>query len=307
MRKSFLAFALLTLVAGASPAAAEATGKALPAAPASEVVLTGKFFCSLKRRVPLPFKGIVTSVGLQCGQQVQEGEVLATYSLSPEAALQVARRLLPSQINDLEIKLSEVQKNLDELRAKQNGLTLLAAKELASPLSLTQTDREIKNLAKQKEALLESLRQEKQAAREDRDLLRAQLGMSIQRGQLRAKACLRAPISGYIIWVHPDLRQGAELEPTEAVLQIGVMNPMVLRAQVHEIEAMQLLPGDQAEVTLESLPGRKVTAQVSRVSWAPTSVTLDQPTYYNVEFSAANPDLLLKEGLKGTIILRKPK
>ena len=307
MRKILLAFVLLALLAEPSLGAEDAAGKASPSSPPAEIVLTGKFFCSLKRRVPLPFKGIITSVRLQSGQQVEEGEILATYRLSPEAALQVSRRLAPAQINDLEVKLSEVQKNLDELQAKQKGLLLLAEKELASPLSLTQADREAKMLTQQKQMLLESLRQEKLVAQEDRGLLRSQLGKSINRGRLPATACLRAPISGYIIWVHPDLRQGAELEPTEAVLQIGVMDPMVLRAQVHEIEAMQLLPGDQAEVILDSLPGRKVNARVSRVSWAPTNVTLDQPTYYHVEFSAANPDLLLKEGLKGTIIMRKSK
>lgn len=318
MKKSILALALMAL-AVSGLAAEEPSGKDLPSSKNFEILLIGKFFCSIKRHVPLPVKGIVTSVRVQAGQMVDKGEVLAAYHLSPEARLQILRSLASSQVKDYETKLSELQKKLKELEdQKKRQLLLLLAQQhlaqqqlaqqqLALPLNLTNTDREVKTLTKQKVTLLETLRHEKQVAQEELGLLRSQLGISLNRGQLAAEAYLRAPISGYIIWVHPYLHVNAELDPAKSVLQIGVMDPMLLRSKVFESEAMQLTPGDEAEVLVPSIPGRKFKAQVSRVAWAPTEVTMEQPTYYDIEFSVVNPDLLLKEGMKCTIIMRKPK
>ena len=82
---------------------------------------------------------------------------------------------------------------------------------------------------------------------------------------------------------------------------------MVVRAQAFEIEALQIKVGDPAEVTLDSLPGRKFQAEVSRISWSSITTGADQPAYYEVELRVPNPDLALKEGLKARIVIRKSK
>ena len=81
---------------------------------------------------------------------------------------------------------------------------------------------------------------------------------------------------------------------------------MLLRARVHEIESLQLAEGQKAEVTLEALPGKKFEARLSRLPWAPPVVSLEHPTYYEVEFEVANPELVLREGLKATLTLAPP-
>jgi multidrug efflux pump subunit AcrA (membrane-fusion protein) len=101
------------------------------------------------------------------------------------------------------------------------------------------------------------------------------------------------------------MRESAELPPLPAAFQVGVMDPMLLRAQAFEIEALQVRVGQPAEVTLDALPGRKFQAKVSRISWSSTTITPDQPAYYEVELTVPNPDLDLKEGLKARIVLRK--
>jgi multidrug efflux pump subunit AcrA (membrane-fusion protein) len=83
------------------------------------------------------------------------------------------------------------------------------------------------------------------------------------------------------------------------------MNPMLLRALVYESEAQKLKVGEEADITLESLPGQKFTARVSRLPWAPPVLALDQPTYYDVEFQVANPELVLKEGMMATVKMRQ--
>jgi multidrug resistance efflux pump len=118
---------------------------------------------------------------------------------------------------------------------------------------------------------------------------------------------LRTPISGYVIWVNPEVRDGAELGPMPAAFQVGVMDPMLLRGQAFEIEALQIKVGDQADVILDSLPGRKFQGTVSRISWSSTTTGLEQPSYYEVELKVPNPDLALKEGLKARIVLHKSR
>jgi hypothetical protein len=106
--------------------------------------------------------------------------------------------------------------------------------------------------------------------------------------------------------MHPDLRPGAVIKGGTPVIMVGVMDPMLLRALVHEIEALKLKVGDEAVITMESLPDRKFTARVSRLPWAPTAISLEQPTYYEVEFQVPNPNLVLKEGLKATLEIKRP-
>lgn len=284
-----------------------------PPSRGNEIVFTGKFFCSLKRPVPMPFKGTITSLKVKSGQRVEAGEVLARYHLAPEATVQVQQRLNPVKVKELESKLAEVEKNLVSLEGKQKELHQLAQQKLAAPMSKTQTDREVQELVKQKRAVQENLQGEQQLALGDRAFLNSQLGSTANSGQVPREAALTAPVGGYIIWVQPELRLDAELEPAKAVLQVGVMDPMVIRAQVYEIEALQLNLGEAAEVMVESLPGRNFEAQVSRIAWAPlptptwVAAGQEQPSYYEVELTVPNPDLILKEGLKGRVTLRKSR
>lgn len=310
-----VAFVWLFLASAVTPAQ-EKGGPPQPEPPparGSEIVFTGKFFCSLKHAVPMPFKGTVTSLKVKSGQRVEAGEVLARYRLAPEATLQVQQRLSPAKIKELEIKQAEVEKNLVSLEVKQKELTQLAQQKLAPTLTKTQTDREVQQLVKQRKAVSEHLAQEQQQALEDQAFLKSQLGSLPNPGQVPRDAALVAPVSGYIIWVHPDFREGAELDPTKAVFQIGVMDPMVVRAHVYEIEALQLTLGEGAEVNVESLPGRNFEATVSRIAWAPVPPSIyvpagqEQPSYYEVELNVPNPDLILKEGLKGRVTLRKSR
>jgi multidrug efflux pump subunit AcrA (membrane-fusion protein) len=302
--------ALVLVVMASSPAPERPKGKvqAEPppsASPEPEITFTGKLFSSLKRRVDLPFKGIITDLLVESGQKVEAGAVLAKYRLSPEALLAIRQRLFPPQVSEAEVKLAEVERSLAPLRNKKGELTQLLQKKLAPPEALSQLNREIQLVTREQGALKERLLQDRQNLQLDRVLLQDQLGNSLKNGQIPREAALVAPIGGYVISISPDLQQGAELPPTPGVFQVGVMDPMVVRAQAFEIEALQIHPGEKAEVTLESLPGRRFEAKVSRISWASLTPALDQPSYYDVELLVANPDLVLKEGLKATIVFKK--
>ncbi len=277
-----------------------------PLARAAELSFTGKLVCSLKRPVVLPVAGQIVSLVVEPGNKVQAGEVLGRYLLIPEALQSLRRRLLPSQIPELRARLAEIDKGLTLLRNKEKTLEELSRQKLAAPQNLEQIKQEIKALSQQRSALAEGLDQAQNAKQEEEALVRKQLGVSFKSGQVPKEGVLVAPIDGYVLWMHPDLRQGAELPGGTPIIMVGVMDPMLLRARVHEIEALKLKVGDEADIVMESLPGQKFKAKVSRLPWAPTVLTLEHPTYYEVEFLVPNPDLILKEGLKATLEIGAP-
>ncbi len=277
-----------------------------PPAPESEIIFTGKLTCSLKRRVDLPFKGIFTSLRVSSGQRVKAGDILATYRLAPESKLAIRQRLSPPQIAEAEVRLTETERNMVPLANKERELSQLVPKKLAPAQTLAETKRQLALAQEQKSTLQKRLQTDRQMAQQDREVLSTLLGGAVKSGNIPDEVALKAPISGYIIWVNPEVRVDAELTPT-AAFQVGVMDPMLLRAQAFEIEALQIKIGDQAEVTLDSLPGQKFQGRVSRVSWSAATMGVDQPSYYEVELQIPNPDLALKEGLKARIVLRKSK
>jgi len=281
-------------------------GSKSPGPETSEIVLSGKLFCSLKRQVIAPFRGTITSLRAHSGQQVEEGDVLARYRLAPEAALELRRRVLPFRIKGLEMQLAEVEKNLATLKDKQRELKELVQNNLASTGSLTQINREVALLTKNRKLIQERLPLERSLARQERMLIKARLGTPISSGSVPKEGILATPIGGHVIWVHPELREGSETIAKRAVFMVGVMDPMLIRARIHEIEAVQCKVGDMADFSTESIAGRKFEAKVSRLSWASMTPQLEKPSYYEVEFQVANPDFILREGLRGQVVFRKP-
>jgi multidrug efflux pump subunit AcrA (membrane-fusion protein) len=276
-----------------------------PVSEESEIIFNAKLFCSLKRQVDLPFKGTITSLRAHSGQRVEKGEILATYLLAPEARMAIQQRLSPQQLSDMEMRLLEMDRGLVPLKNKQQELSLLVEKKLAPSQSLYLINQDIAFLHKGKKAVGENLQRARQLAQQDGEILSNLLGTTLKSGQVPREGSLKAPCSGYIIGVNPEMREGAELPPFAGAFIVGVMDPMLLRAQAFEIEALQVKIGQKAEVTLDALPGRKFQATVTRVAWSSMATGPDQPAYYEVELKVPNPDLDLKEGLKARVVLRK--
>ena len=270
----------------------------------AELTFTGKLACYIKRPVLLPVAADITCLNVQPGQKVQKGEILGRYRLIPESLQNLNRRLLSTTIPDLRAKMAEINKGLANLDNKRNTLLELSRRNMAPAQSLIQVDEEIKSLSTQKAALSDALGQAEKTTEQEQALVRKQLGVPIKSGQVPQEGVLVAPISGHVLWMHPELRPGAEINGGTPVMMVGVMDPMILRAPVFESEALKLKVGEEADITIESLPDHKFTARVSRLPWAPPAITLDHPTYYDVEFQVPNPDFLLKEGLKATVEMR---
>jgi hypothetical protein len=273
----------------------------------AEIVFQGKFFCSLVRQVIMYFPGTIRELKVSCGQAVCEGDILARYQLAKEAIGQVRRRVSPPQISELEMRLADVQRSMSTVGSKRREIRQLAAENMAPAQGLALVEQELQLLGKQRAAIQERLEQERKLAADDLALLKEQLAVRVESNQVPAAAVLAAPISGQVIWVQPELRNGAELAAGTPGFAIGVMDPMIMKAHVHEIEAMRLSVGDRAEISLESMPDRKAEGTITRLSWAPRTLGLDQPTFYEVELTVPNPGLSIRDGLKGQVVIRNKR
>lgn len=295
----------LILLALTLPAVGAKEPEPVPRGP-GELQLVGKLYCSLKRAVVLPFAGEITALSVAPGQAVQAGEVLGRYRLTPEAVQALRRRLAPPGLHELEARLAQVDKDLAAAQARWRSAQALAREQLASRQGVAEAERAVQALKRSRGALAQRLGEERRLAQEERQLLARQLGVALPAGSMPHFGVLTAPIAGHVLWLHPDLRPGAELKGGEPVVQIGVLDPMILLSRVHERDFPHLTPGVEVQAAVDSLPGRTFPARLSRLPWSsPTPV--EQPSYFEAEFVIPNPDLILKEGLKATVTVKRPR
>lgn len=298
-----LAIMLFGLAAGVYGQAKEQASA--PKAPSPKVILSGKILSPLRHTVIMPFAGEISGLQVKIGQPVEPGAVLARYRLAPEALLQIRRRLAPPRLQEMAVKLAEVEAKLGEVQDELSGLRRLTREQLASAERLRQAESRRQSLLKQQGALEAGLQGERRLAADELALVKQQLGQAVTPDRLPPEAVLRAPLKGHVIWMQPALQAGAEVLAGKPVFVVAVLDPMLIRTRVHEIEAMQLRVGQRAEVSLEALPGRTFAATLTDLPWTAATPDLEQPTYFDVEFTVANPDLVLKEGLKAQVSLDK--
>jgi multidrug efflux pump subunit AcrA (membrane-fusion protein) len=287
------------------PAAAQTapTGALRP----SEVQFTGKLYSMVKLTVPLPFPSYIRDIAVQVGQQVKSGQELARYELRQEVYMGEKNKLSTTTIKELEYKLSQIDVSMDKLQAKNRELSAMSKHNMASQQSIVQNEKEIEAARKEKTSIQEQLALARDVFADRLILAKERFGREAGPGNVPRDGIVRSPADGYVLWINPDARKGAYFENTPAMFQVGSLDPMLIRAQVHEIEANKLTEGDTASVVFDALPGRQFSATVSRIPWTPLPANLQQPSYYEIELTIPNPDHALREGLKGqvTVVPRK--
>jgi biotin carboxyl carrier protein len=289
------------------PAPAQ-TPDAAPVQPGSpkalDIIFSGKLYCSPKYEVSIPYAATITALHVELGKKVKYDEVIAEYEIPFDTRIEEKRKLTLAGIKDLESKMAQTARDLEQARARRKELETLRSQKMTSDQALKVNAEDIEVLEKQRVAIVESLALERDLYVIQQDLARHRLGVVGATSKDVPKiGLIRAPLDGYVVWINPDMRKNAYMVKNSILFQVGVMDPIMLRALVHEIEAQKLSVGDEAKVTFESLPGRTFKATVSRIPWAPLSATLQQPSYYEVELTMSNPDLTLKEGLKGQVTI----
>lgn len=294
---------LAAVSAGAQdkPAAPQAAPASANTFRSPEITFYGKLYSPLKVSAFLPYQSTILTIGVKIGQHVKRGEILATYDLPMDVRMNQKSSLSPTSIKDLEYQISVVDQNLDRLAAKSKELEVMKQRNMASQQAVDLTTKEIEAARKRKAALTEQLVLAKELLSDRVELARDRFGNGAGVGKVPPHGIIKAPCDGYVMWQHPALRAGAFLGAQTELFQVGTLDPMIIRAQVHEIEAFKIHVGEKATVSFDSIPGKQFTATVSRIPWAPLPSALQQPSYYELEFTLPNPELQFREGLKAQI------
>jgi len=315
-RVAFLAASLVlaaSLTANAQDKAAPAPAGGQPETPEraafrpADISFSGKLYSPVKLAVFLPFNAKILNLSGQIGQKVKRNDVLATYEIPLETRMDEKTHLSAAAIKELEHKLALADKEIDRLTAKSRELEAMSQRNMASQQSISMNAKEIEVFRKEKIAINEQLALSRDLLSDRVELAEDRFGKGAGVGRMPKDGIVKAPADGYIMWMNPELRTGVKLTKEAELFQVGSLNPMIIRAQVHEIEAQKLKEGQSATVAFDSLPGKQFAATVSRIPWAPMPAALQQPSYYEIELTIPNPDLELKEGLKGQITIKPAK
>ena len=311
---TILAAICLLTASAAAMAQDKAPAQGQPAQPAAqasfrpaEINFSGKLYSPVKLSVFLPFNAKITGLSAHIGQKVKRNDVLGSYEIPLETRMDEKTKLSPANIKELEYKMATADKEIDRLSAKAKELQAMSQRNMASQQSLAMNSKEIEVFRKEKVSIGEQLSLAKELLTDRVELAEDRFGKAAGVGKMPKDGIIKAPTDGYVLWMNPELRLGVKLAKDAELFQVGTLNPMIIRAQVHEIEAQKLKEGEAATVTFDSIPGKKFSASVSRIPWAPIPSALQQPSYYDVELTIPNPTLELKEGLKGQITIQPEK
>ncbi|HWR04156.1 MAG TPA: HlyD family efflux transporter periplasmic adaptor subunit [Humidesulfovibrio sp.] len=299
---------LLALVLGAglfilrSRMAVPPPSATLPPPPAGPhaIIVQGRAYCSVSSPVTTPVGGEVLEVLVSVGQAVKKDEVLLRIKIAPnERALLSAKvntyntqSSLDASLHEMEAKKIMLQRNISEAQqlvsmnlAPRNALVELQEKAEVIDRQISTTKTALSELRANRENELAGLSK--------------LYGQTVRPGMVPETVIVRAPMDGFVIWMSPTARSGAVITTTTSPLcTVGLMDPMVIRGQVHESETGRLRPGETAEITLDAGKGETFNATLSNVSWAPLDNAVSAASYYLFELTVTNPDLKIKDGNK---------
>ncbi|MGD8806528.1 MAG: efflux RND transporter periplasmic adaptor subunit, partial [Chloroflexota bacterium] len=136
----------------------------------------------------------------------------------------------------------------------------------------------------------------------------AQASLSLAQAQARAVAVqeekfrLSAPTGGVVL--SQDARPGEVVAPAAPIMTIASLDQVTLVVYVPVNHIGRVRLGQQVQVSADSFPGRSFAGQVTGIGaepeFTPRNVATAEErinTFYQVEISLPNPDLLLKPGM----------
>jgi multidrug resistance efflux pump len=293
----------------------------------AELLFRGKSFAPLQRKLSMPFTGEILSISAKEGDTVNKDDVLATYKLDRWGMMEVHQTLYAEQVlslrkavNNQQIEVDRLNKvqlpvkklDLERVEKELSDLRDLRSKDLASADAITNKQRQLETVKKEvldvTEALkqaeanlartVEDLRFYEQKHKRDLDLLEWQTKRSYANSDVPLdKGFLKAPISGQLIWMAPEIRIEAEVPKGLPVMTVAVMTPMVVRCKAHELELIKLKTGDRGSVNFDAIPEKTYPCKISRIPGISRNPALEVPADYEIECILENPDSQIKDGL----------
>lgn len=216
------------------------------------------------------------------------GEILA---LPADVGDQVTRGTLLARIDPRDVRnaLAQAQANLEVAKAQLASDTAQLRRDslLLKTNVITKQEYEQARLT---------------AAQGQSDLIKARTNLELAQKNM-ADVTIVAPIDGTIIQrpVAPGQIIASASQPSGGTLLFLMANlaRMQVRAMVDETDIGQVRPGQQAEVTVESYPGRQFPGMVKKIE--PQALVTQSVTMFPVVIELENRDRMLKPGMNADV------
>lgn len=301
MNRLIAALSCALALACACPAAAQSTaapGVVQAVSPKRQLVLSGKIYNAAPMPVIAPYPGTVVKRFHDVGDVVDKDAPLLEIKLETQQILDFKRRLnVSAAVRKSELEIAKIQMDLKDLTIRRDTLERLVQDGMAAQRDLQLIKDQIEITEKSLDAAKNALAQIRTDQAEQVKMLREQFGQPIHPPNVPPTILVRSPAAGTVLKVAPNAEEGLAVQPGE-LFTVGSMNPMLIRAQAFESDVARLKVGEEAEVTVESLGDRRLTARLDSISLTPTSTQFEAPSYYVLEFSVDNSDNALREGYK---------
>jgi len=240
------------------------------------------------------------------GQRVTVDQHLLEFDYPPEGLIAERRKLSQAGLMTQEASLEKVRADIAQLRASLAAAQALRAKGAASDQNVNDLARELQVDVLKEQALASHVELDRGVAEGGLATAQKKFGKTADEHRFTGRSWITAPVAGFVLWANPDLKPGMILTQKTRLFVVGSLDPILFRADVYEEQAVRLRGGDKARVTFEALPGRTFDARISRVGVTPLPGGIQTSSQYEVEITLQNPDLALKEGVRGEAAVQVP-
>ena len=283
------------------------------------------------REVTLGFRvsGKLTKLDHDEGDKVKEGEVLACVDAEPyrnqiaNAQAQVDSLRARMNLREAGNRPEEIAQARSVLREREataaNAARLFKrAKDLLSAkvVSIQERDNAAANndeaearliSARENLALLEAGFREEDISQARADLAQAEAGLAIANLQLK-DTTLTAPSDGVVLTRAQEA--GAILQAGTPVFTVSLVNPVWVRAYVHEPDLGRIRPGMKVEIRTDFRRDKPYTGQIGfiseRAEFTPKTVEtteLRTALVYRLRIVVTDPDESLRQGMPVTVAI----
>lgn len=114
-------------------------------------------------------------------------------------------------------------------------------------------------------------------------------------------AKIKAPQDGLVVYASSSfgdrgqmlIEEGAQIRQRQEIIKLPDVSQMIVEIRVHESHVLQIRPGLEAYVTVDSIPDRRFKAKVTKVAVLPNS----QDRWMNPNLKVYSTDVLIDEQL----------
>jgi len=249
----------------------------------------------------------VVRVLVQIGQRVVPTEWLMEYTIPLDFLITEQNGLSRAAELSLRADLQAVLAALQLDRTKLASLTEQVRIGTAAPQEQADMIRNLDVLKFRQRYIEDALKIETEAAKYRHDMARVRYGFKSKDGVgIKNVTDISSPGHGFILWINPDLKPGMVFTKLTRLFQLGTMDPLIIRALVHESKVPLLRVGDKARVTFDSMPGVEREAEIRQINMTAEDKEVQLPSHFEVQLSLPNPGLALKVGMRGNVEVTIP-